>query len=111
MGEDVAGARVMVVVDDVEVGTTVSRALTADGHHVEVTDRLPAGDGGWDVVILDGIDVLHDLEKAGSLASIIMLTGDNRTHELGPLIQSAARYSRLRRQRASTQALSELVGT
>ena len=141
MGEDV-GAKVMVVEDDAEVGKAVSRKLASDGHDVEVTEdprpvleRLHAG-ADWDVVILDvglpgmsGIDVLHEFKKAGSLASIIMLTGDNsaqtattcmragafyyltkpfRPYELGAMTESAARYSALRRQLAAAKQPGDL---
>ncbi|MBA3459023.1 MAG: sigma-54-dependent Fis family transcriptional regulator [Deltaproteobacteria bacterium] len=139
MGEDVVRVKVMVVEDDVEVGKTVLRKLNHDGHEVElledprpVLDRLADGFDGWDVVILDvglpgmsGIDVLHEFKKAGSLASILMLTGDHsaqtattcmragafyyltkpfRPYELSAMVDSAARYSRLRRQLAAAKA-------
>ena len=137
MGEELGRAKVMVVEDDVEVGKTVSRKLTSDGHDVEVTedprpvlDRLHGG-ADWDVVILDvglpgmsGIEVLHEFKKAGSFASVIMLTGDSsaqtattcmragafyyltkpfRPYELGAMTESAARYSSLRRQLAAAK--------
>jgi two-component system, NtrC family, response regulator HydG len=139
MGEDVVRVNVMVVEDDVEVGKTLLRKLTQDGHEVElledprpVLDRLAGGYDGWDVVILDvglpgisGIDVLHEFKKAGALASILMLTGDNsaqtattcmragafyyltkpfRPYELAAMVESAARYSRLRRELAAAKA-------
>jgi two-component system response regulator HydG len=139
MGEDVVRVKVMVVEDDVEVGKTLLRKLTQDGHEVELTedprpvlDRLAGGYDGWDVVILDvglpgmsGIDVLHEFKKAGSMASILMLTGDNsaqtattcmragafyyltkpfRPYELGAMVESAARYCTLRRELAAAKA-------
>ena len=96
----------------------------------------------WDVVLLDvglpgmsGIDVLHRFREANALASIIMLTGDNtaataatcmragafyyltkpfRPFELASMVESAARYSTLRRQLRGTErptaADSLLVG-
>ncbi len=141
MAEDVVRIRVMVVEDDVEVGKLLARKLTLDGHEYEVLEdplpvleRLDAGFDGWDVVILDvglpnmnGIDVLHRFREAGSLASIIMLTGDNtaqtatacmragafyyltkpfRPYELGAMVESAARHSRLRRQLVAMKASS-----
>ncbi|CAN5898267.1 sigma-54 dependent transcriptional regulator [soil metagenome] len=91
-----------------------------------VLERLATGYDGWDVVILDvglpgmsGIDVLKKFREAGSTASIIMLTGDNsaqtattcmragafyyltkpfRPYELGAMVESAARYSTMRRE-------------
>ncbi|MBL0219547.1 MAG: sigma-54-dependent Fis family transcriptional regulator [Myxococcales bacterium] len=97
-----------------------------------VLERLDAGEDGWDVVILDvglpgmsGIDVLRRFREAGSTASIIMLTGDNsaqtattcmragafyyltkpfRPYELGAMVESAARYSTMRRQLAAARA-------
>ncbi|MBL0215112.1 MAG: sigma-54-dependent Fis family transcriptional regulator [Myxococcales bacterium] len=97
-----------------------------------VLERLDAGEDGWDVVILDvglpgmsGIDVLRRFREAGSSASIIMLTGDNsaqtattcmragafyyltkpfRPYELGAMVESAARYSTMRRQLAAARA-------
>ncbi len=139
MAEDVVRVRVMVVEDDVEVGKLLARKLTLDGHDHEVLEdpvpvlaRLEEGYDGWDVVILDvglpnmsGIDVLRRFREVGSLASIIMLTGDNsaqtattcmragafyyltkpfRPYELGAMVESAARYSRLRRQLAAVNA-------
>jgi DNA-binding NtrC family response regulator len=94
-----------------------------------VLEKLAAG-ATWDVVILDvglpgmsGIDVLHRFRESGSLASVIMLTGDQsaatattcmragafyyltkpfQPFELSAMVESAARYSRLRRQLAGT---------
>ncbi len=139
MGEDPVRVRVMVVEDDVEVGKLLARKLSADGHDHEiledprpVLERLEAGEDGWDVVILDvglpgmsGIDVLRRFREAGSMASIIMLTGDDsaqtattcmragafyyltkpfRPYELGAMVESAARYSTMRRQLAAARA-------
>jgi DNA-binding NtrC family response regulator len=139
MAEDVVRVRVMVVEDDIEVGKAVARKLTADGHELEVLEdprpvleRLDAGFDGWDVVILDvglpgisGIDVLHRFRAAGSMASVIMLTGDGsaatattcmragafyyltkpfRPYELGAMVESAARFATMRRELASARA-------
>jgi two-component system response regulator HydG len=111
-----------------------------------VLARLDAGEGDdWDVVLLDvglpgmsGIDVLRRFREASSLSSIVMLTGDNsantattcmragafyyltkpfRPYELSSMVESAARYSTLRRQLAGVrQAIDDaadqlLVGT
>ncbi|MBX3156741.1 MAG: sigma-54-dependent Fis family transcriptional regulator [Deltaproteobacteria bacterium] len=128
-----AHAKVMVVEDDPEVSRAIARKLGGDGYDLELTDdpkvvlaRLDAGDAEWDVMILDvglpgmsGIDVLHRFREAGSVVSVLMLTGDNtattatecmragafyyltkpfRPFELASMVESAARYARLRRQ-------------
>jgi two-component system, NtrC family, response regulator HydG len=145
--------KVMVVEDDPEVARTIARKLGADGLEVELADdprpvlaRLDAGEASdWDVVLLDvglpgmsGIDVLRRFREASSLASIVMLTGDNsantattcmragafyyltkpfRPFELSSMVESAARYATLRRELAGVrQAIDEasdqlLVGT
>jgi len=153
MDETATRARVMVVEDDPEVARAIARKLGGDGLDVELADdprpvlaRLEAGEGdGWDVVLLDvglpgmsGIDVLRRFREANSLASIVMLTGDNsantattcmragafyyltkpfRPYELSSMVESAARYSTLRRELAGVRtALDDasdqlLVGT
>jgi DNA-binding NtrC family response regulator len=133
MGEDAVRVKVMVVEDDAEVSRAIARKLGGDGHELEmasepkpVLDRLNSGTADWDVVLLDvglpgmsGIDVLRRFREAGSLSSIIMLTGDNtaatatecmragafyyltkpfRPFELSAMVESAARYAQLRRQ-------------
>ncbi|MDQ3368290.1 MAG: sigma-54 dependent transcriptional regulator [Myxococcota bacterium] len=151
MSEAEARARVLVVEDDPEVTRIIARKLNADGHELElfddprpVLDKLAAG-ALWDVVILDvglpgisGIDVLKSFREAGSLASVVMLTGDQtastattcmragafyyltkpfQPFELSAMVESAARYSRLRRQLAGVSVISDdttdsvLVGT
>ena len=109
-----------------------------------VLEKIAAG-ANWDVVILDvglpgmsGIDVLHRFRESGNLASVIMLTGDQsaatattcmragafyyltkpfQPFELSAMVESAARYSRLRRQLAGTPQVADdatdamLVGT
>ncbi|HMG21288.1 MAG TPA: sigma-54 dependent transcriptional regulator [Kofleriaceae bacterium] len=143
----------MVVEDDPEVARAIARKLGGDGLDVELADdprhvlaRLEAGEGdAWDVVLLDvglpgmsGIDVLRKFREANSLASIVMLTGDNsantattcmragafyyltkpfRPYELSSMVESAARYSTLRRELAGVRAALDdasdqlLVGT
>jgi two-component system response regulator HydG len=138
MSEEATRVRVMVVEDDPEVSKAIARKLGGDGHDIEMSDdprpvleRLESGQADWDVVLLDvglpgmsGIDVLHRFREAGSLASIVMLTGDNsaatattcmragafyyltkpfRPYELGAMIESAGRYSTLRRQLAGAR--------
>jgi len=134
MGDD-ARVRVMVVEDDPEVAVVIGRKLRLDGCDLESTDdpmpilaRLESGNTDWDVMILDvglpnisGIEVLKRFREAGSLVSIIMLTGDQtaatatecmragafyyltkpfRPHELSSTVVSGARHSQLRRQLA-----------
>ena len=130
-------ARVMVLEDDPDVAKVIVRKLSGDGHDVEVQSepgpvlaRLDAAED-WDVVLLDvglpgmsGIDVLHRFRESASLASIIMLTGDNsastattcmragafyyitkpfQTFQLSSMVESAARYATLRKQLRGTQ--------
>jgi DNA-binding NtrC family response regulator len=151
--EDGVRIKVMVLEDDPEVSRAISRKLTADGHDFEMADdprpvlaRLEAGQGEWEVVLLDvglpgmsGIDVLRRFREVGSLASIVMLTADAsaatatecmragafyyltkpfRPFEVSAMIESAARYARMRRQLAGRAtptdddaADSMLVGT
>jgi two-component system response regulator HydG len=158
MDEPLARVKVMVVEGDPEVATAIARELGGAGIEVELADdprpvlaRLGAGEDSWDVVLLDfgpsglpglpamnGIDVLHRFREAASLASIVMLTGDNtastattcmragafyyltkplRPHELSSMVESAARHSTLRRQLAGVRPASDdapdplLVGT
>ena len=129
--DDVDRVKVMVVEDDPEVSRAVARKLS-ESHDLELTsepaevlNRLAAGTADWDVMLLDvglpgmsGIDVLHRFREAGSLCSIVMLTGDNtaatatecmragafyylakpfRPFELASMVESAARYAQLRR--------------
>jgi DNA-binding NtrC family response regulator len=153
MDDTATRARVMVVEDDPEVARVIARKLGGDGLEVELADdprpvlaRLDAGEAdGWDVVLLDvglpgmsGIDVLRRFREANSLASIVMLTGDNtantattcmragafyyltkpfRPYELSTMVESAASYSRLRRELARVRPVVDdasdqlLVGT
>jgi DNA-binding response OmpR family regulator len=145
MDDTATRAKVMVVEDDPEVARAIARKLGGDGLDVELADdprpvlaRLEAGEGdGWDVVLLDvglpgmsGIDVLRRFREANSLASIVMLTGDNsantattcmragafyyltkpfRPYELSSMVESAARYSTLRRELAGVRQLVDDV--
>ncbi|HEY5927961.1 MAG TPA: sigma-54 dependent transcriptional regulator [Kofleriaceae bacterium] len=141
-------AKVMVLEDDEDVSRAIARKLRADGFGIEesmdpvdVLRRLDAGDGDWDVVILDmglpvmtGLEVLQRFRHAGSHAACIMLTGDLSAQtatecmragafyyltkpfepfQLSSMVQSAARYSQMRRKLAgveSTQNDQVLVG-
>jgi two-component system response regulator HydG len=99
---------------------------------IEVLRRLDSGEGDWDVVILDmglpsmtGLDVLHRFRQAGSHAACIMLTGDRSAQtatecmragafyyltkpfepfQLSSMVQSAARYSQMRRKLDSVES-------
>jgi len=90
-----------------------------------VLARLDSGEADWDVVILDmglpgmtGLEVLHRFRQAGAHAACIMLTGDRSAQtatecmragafyyltkpfepfQLSSMVQSAARYSQMRR--------------
>jgi two-component system, NtrC family, response regulator HydG len=153
MEDSATRVKVMVVEDDPEVAKAIARKLGGDGLDVELADdprpvlaRLDAGEGeGWDVVLLDvglpgmsGIDVLHRFREANSLASVVMLTGDNtantattcmragafyyltkpfRPYELSSMVMSAARHATLRRELAGARRAIDdasdqlLVGT
>ena len=135
---DEAASKVMVLEDDEDVSRAIARKLRSDGFAIEeamdplpVLARLDAGDGEWDVVILDmglpnmsGLDVLHRFREAGAHSAVIMLTGDRSAttatacmragafyyltkpfepYQLSSMVQSAARYAQMRRQLASSQ--------
>jgi DNA-binding NtrC family response regulator len=82
--------RVLVVDDDPETASSLGRKLTYIGYAVEIAtepssivERIQTERADWDVVLLDvglpgmsGIDVLRRFRDSGSLASVIMLTGD-----------------------------------
>ncbi len=137
MGEATV-AKVMVLEDDEDVSRAIARKLRADGFSIEeamdpvpVLRRLEAGEGDWDVVILDmglpgmtGLEVLHRFRHANSHAAVIMLTGDRSAstatecmragafyyltkpfepYQLSSMVQSAARYAQMRRQLAGAQ--------
>ena len=132
---DAVPVKVMVVEDDPDVMRAIARRLgtSGDGHELELVDepfavlaRLDAGTADWDVMILDvglpgmsGLEVLRRFREAGSLTSIVMLTGDKtaatatecmragafyyltkpfQNFELSSMVVSAARHSQLRRQ-------------
>ena len=123
--------RVLVVEDDLEVAAAIARKLEGSEHAVEMTadpawvnTRLDLRESPWEVVLLDvnlpgisGIEVLERFRQTGSLASVIMLTGDDsartatacmragafyyltkpfRPVELMAIVESAGRYARLR---------------
>ncbi len=144
---DAVMSKVMVLEDDEDVSRAIARKLRSDGFAIEesmdpvpVLQRLDAGEGDWDVVILDmglpgmsGLDVLKRFREVGSHAAVIMLTGDRSAStatecmragafyyltkpfepfQLSSMVQSAARYSQLRRKLAGTQNTQQdsLVG-
>jgi DNA-binding NtrC family response regulator len=139
-------ARVLVVDDDAEVAQALERKLTYVGYAVEVAtearpivDRIRTERANWDVVLLDvglpeidGIEVLKRFRDSGSLASVIMLTGDDSATtattclragafhyltkpclpvELASTVESAARHTTLRRRLAydSQRGAAELL--
>jgi two-component system response regulator HydG len=124
--------RVLVVDDDAEVVEALERKLTYVGYEVEVAtdpvaiaERIRAGHADWDVVLLDvglpgisGVELLKRFRDSGSLAAVIMLTGDATATtataclrggafhyltkpclpiELASAVESAARHAILRR--------------
>jgi two-component system, NtrC family, response regulator HydG len=138
MADESSPFKVMVVEDDDDVARTIARKLGSDGHEVELSSdprsvlaRLEADLADWDVVILDvglpgisGIDVLKNFKRVGSLASVIMLTGDRSAatattcmragafyyvtkpfepYELSAVVVSAARHSTLQRELAGVK--------
>src|SRR5258706_9471180 len=141
-------ARVLVVDDDAEVAQALGRKLTYVGYQVEVAtasppivDRIHTERADWDVVLLDiglpqisGIEVLKQFRDSGSLASVIMLTGDSSATtattclragafhyltkpclpiDLASIVASAARHTILRRRLSTehqTGAAAGLVG-
>jgi two-component system response regulator HydG len=117
-------------------------AVEVAGEARSVVTRLDAGTADWDVVLLDvglpevsGLELLHRFRETGALSSVIMLSGDDsattaaacmragafhyltkpfRAFELVSCVQSAARFSRLRRQLVKTKpdaADAIMVGT
>jgi DNA-binding NtrC family response regulator len=124
--------RVLVVDDDSDIAQAVGRKLAYVGYAVEVAtaawpivERIHSDRADWDVVLLDvglpeisGIDVLKQFRDSGSLASVVMLTGDATAStaatclragafhyltkpclpiELAEAVESAARHASLRR--------------
>ena len=79
-------AGILLTEDEPRMATLIADALRADGHHVEVTHDgeqalALAGDGGFDVLVLDvmlpGIDgftVCQRLRDAGIGSKVLMLT-------------------------------------
>ncbi|HEY1816860.1 MAG TPA: sigma-54 dependent transcriptional regulator [Kofleriaceae bacterium] len=148
MADDTTPFKVMVVEDDDDVGRAIARKLGSDGLEVELSSdprgviaRLDADLADWHVVILDvglpgmsGIDVLKYFKQRGSLASVIMLTGDRSAatattcmragafyyvtkpfepFELSAVVASAARHATLQRELAGVkrQLAGDLVGS
>jgi len=138
MADESTPFKVMVVEDDDDVARAIARKLGSDGHEVELASdpkgvlaRLEADLADWHVVILDvglpgmsGIDVLKYFKAAGSLSSVIMLTGDRSAatattcmragafyyitkpfepYELSAVVASAARHSTLQRELAGVK--------
>ena len=103
---DVVPFKVMVVEDDEEVARAVARRLGATGTRsrsssdpMPMIARLGAELADWDVVILDvglpnmsGMEVLRHFREAGSLSSIIMLTGDSTANTAAACMRAGAFY-------------------
>ncbi|HUJ63193.1 MAG TPA: sigma-54 dependent transcriptional regulator [Kofleriaceae bacterium] len=141
--------RVLVVEDDVEMARMLERQLDHEGYDVEIAheatgllDRLGLGISDWEVVLLDvglptmsGVELLKIFRQRGSLAAIVMLTGDDSAatattcmragafhylikpiepRELSIVVESAARHSTVRRRMlegpATTPTATSLVG-
>jgi DNA-binding NtrC family response regulator len=106
MDDSAARVRVLVVDDDLDLAKVTKRILVGDGYDVEhaedpraVLARLDAGDDPWHVVLLDiglpvmsGIDVLRRFREAHSLASIVMLTGDETASTATTCMRAGAFY-------------------
>jgi DNA-binding NtrC family response regulator len=144
--EEAPRIRVLVVDDDAEVAHALAHKLTFVGYDVEVATaarpilaRIDTERADWDVVLLDvglpevsGIDILKHLRDSGSIAAVIMLTGDDSANtaatclragafhyltkpclpiELASTVESAARHTSLRRRlaRDSQAATSSLL--
>ncbi|MCR2784364.1 MULTISPECIES: response regulator transcription factor [unclassified Microbacterium] len=85
--------RILVVDDEPHIAALVGRALTAEGHDVEVADNGPdalvrAVDPDVDLVVLDvglpgmdGIEVLRRLRASGSTVPVIILTARSGTRD------------------------------
>jgi DNA-binding NtrC family response regulator len=139
--------RVLVVDDDPDTAQSIGRKLTYVGYDVEIAteprsivERIHTERADWDVVLLDvalpcmsGIEVLKRFRDSGSLASIIMLTGDGSATtataclragafhyltkpclpiDLASTVESAARHTVLRRRLVDDQpgTAESLVG-
>jgi DNA-binding NtrC family response regulator len=139
--------RVLVVDDDPDTAQSLSRKLTYVGYEVEIAteprsivERIHTERADWDVVLLDvslpdmsGIEVLKRFRDSGSLAAIIMLTGDGSATtataclragafhyltkpclpiDLAATVESAARHTMLRRRLVDEQpgAGASMVG-
>src|SRR5262249_6214262 len=124
--------RVLVVEDDLDTARLVERRLVRDGYDMEIAedptgviDRLQLGVSDWEVVIMDvnlpkmsGVELLKTFRQRGSMASVVMLTGDDTANTATPcmragafhyltkpvqpedlsiVVESAARYSVVRR--------------
>ena len=142
MHEAVVALRVMVVEDDPQVARNIERCLRGEGYGLAIYDdpvpaleKMNEDPGVWDVVLLDvglpnmsGIEALERIRMQGSLASVIMLTGDNtaktatacmragafhyltkpfQVFELSAMVASAGRYAVMRRELTSARQASE----
>ncbi len=125
----------LIVDDDAEIAESIGRKLTYGGYAVEVAvepwpiiERIRTERADWDIVLLDvalpgisGVDILKQFRDSGSLASVIMLTGDDSATtatsclragafhyltkpclpiDLASTVESAARHATLKRRLA-----------
>lgn len=84
--------RVLVVEDDLEMAGALKRALTEDGHVVDVVHdgmkgEAMASEGSYDVLVLDrmvpsktGDDVVRDLRKQGVATPVLILSALSEEH-------------------------------
>jgi len=112
------------------------------GEGRSIVNRIDRNGADWDVVLLDiglpevsGMEILNHFRESGALSSVIMLSGDDSAHtaaacmragafhyltkpfrafELLSCVQSAAQFSRMRRQlvnKSSETSDSLMIGT
>ena len=96
---------ILIVDDDPDVLTMLSRTLLAAGMHVHTAGdaeeaRRRLAEHRFDVVVLDivmpgedGLTLLHQLRQNGSQVKVVIMTAENTSaHLVGALREGAARY-------------------
>ena len=85
--DSLAGQRILVIDDEVVIGTSCKRALSPDGHEVTVHQDPQAGlqaalSGDFDVILLDlvmpglgGLEILTCVKRAGVSSEVVIITG------------------------------------